>query len=392
MAGLNHRFVKELTEEDSMLQIRECRCNKVRHINKRRRVPGPASAWTGFFFRALLCAFVAIPLSQFPAIAQHFKDPNLLAAEDYLKKGNYQKAADAAELALSLDPKIDPDAYLIMAVARVNLHQYPQAVETLENGLQLFPNAMRLQQHYVALLQRVKLPSQDARQKLEKQLQISPSSRIFQKALGEVLMKENSLSKQAGQLLAGVAQASPRDPEARYLYGQWLCANNKSSQCLTEMQQALEFTPSANAAARMQILLTLAGAEKQLNHPTRAESAYRSALEINRRQPSPNPAVTYLYVKFLLDHSREEETRLLVEEILHQAPNFGPARLQQARFLSKGGKLDEALTEGLEALKDPNNDPDDLRAIHAFLAKTYFALGKIEEAKVHQEWLKANQK
>jgi len=355
--------------------------------------PNPSPTRVGFSFHVLFwCAFVALFLSQFAVHAQHFKDPNLLAAEDYLKKENYQKAAEAAELALSLDPKIDSDAYLMLAVARVNLQQYPKAVEALESGLQQHPNAARLQQHYVSLLQQAKLPSQEARQKLEKQLQISPSSRIFQKALGEALMKDNPLSKQAGQLLAGAAQASPRDPEARYLYGQWLCANNKSAQCLTEMQQALDFTPAANSTARMQILLTLARAENQLNHPARAGSAYKSALDINRRQPSPNPAVTYLYVKFLLDYSREEETRPLVEEILRQAPNFGPARLQQARFLSKAGKQDAALAEGLEALKDPQNDPDDLRAIHAFLAKTYFALGKIEEAKAHQEWLRANQK
>jgi tetratricopeptide (TPR) repeat protein len=205
-------------------------------------------------------------------------------------------------------------------------------------------------------------------------------------------MKEYPLSKRAGQLLEGAVQAAPRDPEARYLYGQWLCANNKTTQCLSEIQQSLAFTPADNSAARIQIFLTLAGAEKQLNHPAQAEAAYKQAVEINRQQPSPNPAVTYIYAKFLLDHSREEETRPLVEEILKLAPNFGPARLQQARFLSKAGKLDAALKEGLEALNDPHNDPDDLRAIHAFLAKTFFALGKIEEAKVHQEWLKENLK
>ena len=60
--------------------------------------------------------------------------------------------------------------------------------------------------------------------------------------------------------------------------------------------------------------------------------------------------------------------------------------------MSKEGKLEAALEDALEGLKDPRNDPDDLRALHSFLAKTYFSLGKTEEAKLHQDWLKTNLK
>jgi tetratricopeptide (TPR) repeat protein len=342
--------------------------------------------------RAVLCLIVVIFPLCFPAISQQFKDPNLLAAEDYLKKGNFPKAVEAVELALTLDPKVDPDAYLMLGVALVNLKENPRALEALETGLEQFPKAVRLEQHYVSLLQRMGMPLPEVRQKLELRLKKAPGSLVLEKALGEALMKENPLSRQAQQLLEGVVQASPRDAEAHYLLGQWFCSNNKTEVCRAEMQKALQLAPAGNAPARLQIYLTLAGAESRLGHPAEAEAAYKKALEINRALPSPNPTAAYLYVKFLNDHSRGGETRPLVDEILKCAPGFGPARLERARFLSKEGKLEAALEDALEGLKDPRNDPDDLRALHSFLAKTYFSLGKTEEAKLHQDWLKTNLK
>jgi tetratricopeptide (TPR) repeat protein len=341
-----------------------------------------------YFGCALVWALTAGLCLHFPALAQQFKDPNLLAAEDYLKKGNFSKAVEAAELALTLDPQIDPDAYLLLAIARVNLRDNPKALEALEAGLQQFPVATRLEQHYVALLQRMGLPLPEVRQKLELRLENAPGSLVLQKALGEALMKENPLDRQAQQLLERVVQAAPGDAEAHYLWGQWLCSNNKTEGCRAEMQKALQLAPAGNAGARLQIYLTLAGAESRLGRTAEAETAYKKALAINRSLPSPNPTASYLYVKFLNDHSRSGETRPLVDEILKWAPGFGPALLERARFLSKEGKLETALGDALEALKDPRNDPSDLRAMHSFLAKTYFSLGKTEEAKVHQDWLK----
>jgi tetratricopeptide (TPR) repeat protein len=335
---------------------------------------------------------LAVLLLCFPAFSQQFHDPNLLAAEDYLKKGNFQKAVDAVELALALDPKVDPEAYLMLAVARVNLKENQKALEVLETGLEQFSQAVRLERHYVSLLQKMGMPLPEVREKLELRMQKAPASLVFQKALGEVLMKENPLSRQAQQLLESAARAAPQDAEAHYLLGQWYFSNNKMEACRAEMQKSLQLIPAGNNSARLQIYLTLAGAENRLGRSAEAESAYKKGLEINRTLPSPNPTAAYLYVKFLNDHSRGVEIRPLVEEILKWDPGFGPARLEQARFLSKEGKLEAALDNALEGLKDPRNGPEDLRALHSFLAKTYFSLDRIEEARLHQDWLKANLK
>jgi hypothetical protein len=38
-------------------------------------------------------------------------------------------------------------------------------------------------------------------------------------------------------------------------------------------------------------------------------------------------------------------------------------------------------------LKDAGEDRELLRAVHALLARTYFAAGRPEEAKPHQQWI-----
>lgn len=343
-------------------------------------------------FLLLQVIFVALFFLMNQGLSEQAPDPNRLAAEDYLKKGNLPKAIEALEVAISLDPKADPEVYLMLAAAHFNLDQKEKSLQAIETGLQHFPASSRLQKYYVSLLHGAGFSLQDARQRLEVQAQQDPKSLIYQKALGELLMKENPLSRRAEQLLATVVAKSPQDAEAHYLYGQWLSRNNQWVSCLGEMQKALALTPAKNESARMQIYLTIAGAENQLNHAQKAEVAYKKALEINRGLSSHNPAAAYLYVKFLLDHGRTGEAQPLLEEILKWAPNFGPARLKRAQALSHEGKLPEALSDALVALEDPGNDPEDLRSIHAFLARTYFALGKTEEARVHQNWLKANLK
>ncbi|MEJ7710189.1 MAG: hypothetical protein WKF84_10065 [Pyrinomonadaceae bacterium] len=52
----------------------------------------------------------------------------------------------------------------------------------------------------------------------------------------------------------------------------------------------------------------------------------------------------------------------------------------------KQGKTEEGISEGERSLQSiGSNQTQLLRAVHAFLAKVYFAAGRENEAKVHQK-------
>jgi len=48
------------------------------------------------------------------------------------------------------------------------------------------------------------------------------------------------------------------------------------------------------------------------------------------------------------------------------------------------------VAEGKIALDQAGSDPKSLRAAHAFLARTCFALGRMDEAEVHQSWIESH--
>jgi outer membrane protein assembly factor BamD (BamD/ComL family) len=64
--------------------------------------------------------------------------------------------------------------------------------------------------------------------------------------------------------------------------------------------------------------------------------------------------------------------------------------LERAKFLARQRKMEEAVAEGELALKNSGADTTQLRAAHAFLAKTYFAMGRAEEAQLHQKWIESH--
>jgi len=93
---------------------------------------------------------------------------------------------------------------------------------------------------------------------------------------------------------------------------------------------------------------------------------------------------------FLTRQSRQSEAQKLLDEILRFAPGFGPAHLERAKFLSSQGNLESAVAEAKLALDQAASDPKSLRATHAFLAKMCFALGRVDEAEMHQRWIESH--
>jgi hypothetical protein len=93
----------------------------------------------------------------------------------------------------------------------------------------------------------------------------------------------------------------------------------------------------------------------------------------------------------LIDQGESADAQRVNAVILSRNPEFAPSHMEQAKFLFRAGKRDEAVAEALIALGIPTADRTQLRAIHSFLVKAYTSLGREKEAQTHQDWVDAHQ-
>lgn len=313
-------------------------------------------------------------------------DPNLLAAESYLRRQNFAKALEALELVFKVNPKPPAAAYLMLASCQFNLGAKTKAVQALEQGLAAYPAASGLAQEYVVLLPTA-IDKEAVREKLQERLRYQPGHPVYAKAIARLALETDPTKAEA--TLAETARLLPRDSEAHYLYGQWACLNNRHELCIVELKKALLLSP-ANNQARMQIYTLTAMAEEELGRTAAAETSFRQALAANRKLPEPSPHSTQRFVEFLSQRNRDREAQPLVDEILRYAPDFGPAHFERAKWLARERRLDDALAAGKRALDNLTGQTEALRAVHAFMAKTYFAANRPDEARAHEEWIQAN--
>jgi len=344
--------------------------------------PGEGGGSLTFAVGLCLAAFFLVPVALWPQVCQ---DPNVLAGEDYIKQNNFAKAIEALELAISMEPRCDPETYVMLATSRLNLGEKKKAIEACEQGLDFYPKSVRLQEYYVSLL-RVAAGKEETKAKLEQNLARQPYSTVYLKTLGGLLMEESPTGRRAEELLVAAAKGAPNDAEAHYLYGKLACVNNNEELCIAELSKADALAPG-NYEAGMQIYTMIGIAEDNLNRPAEAETAFQKALKFNQMLKSPGPYAAFQYAVFLAKRRRDVDAQRLVDDVLKLAPTYGPAHFERAKFLAKQRNMEQAATEAELALKYAGNDKTQLRALHAFLAKTYFALGRSEDAKVHQEWL-----
>ena len=312
--------------------------------------------------------------------AQTQPDPNLLAAQSYLEQKNFAKAISALELVFQVQDKPADVAFGLMATAQLNQGNKEQALAFTERGLAAYPHSIKLAEFYVALLGDV-ATADEMKTKLEQMVQRQPRSIVFRKALARLL---SNSSAQADALFVGLAKDLPRDAETHYLYAQWACVNDKNELCVVESTKAIALS-ATNLAAIMQ-LNTLRGiANDTLNQVPQAEAAFRQALAANRKLPKPSPHASLKFVEFLVKHNRDAEAQTLNDEVLNSFPDFGEAHFERAKSLAKQKRNASAITSAKRALSLLEKEPKQTKAIHAFLAKTYFALGQTAEAEFHQK-------
>ena len=307
-----------------------------------------------------------------------------------LEKNDFAAAAALLEKAAAA-PSRDPEIYIMLAVARLNLHGTEPALEACERGMKAAPGSARLESYYADLLAQ-KAPPAEVRSRLERALAARPRSGVHQKALGKALLAADPQDGRVESLLKSAAQLLPGDADAHYSYGQWACLHEKPELCVAQMRKALALTPASNGSARLGTNTFIAMTEERLGQLEEAARAYKAALEAGRALTPFNPDPPFLYVKFLLSRSDDAAAAAVVEEILTRAPRFAPARFERAKALFRDGSSEKAAEEAETALRDSTGDQADQRAMHAFLVKTYSALGREEDAARHQAWVEANRR
>ena len=283
-----------------------------------------------------------------------WQDPHLRAAEDYIQQKQLPKAAEILEIVIGVEPRCGPEVYLKLADLRQQLAQPDEAIRVYQRGAAAYPG-----------------------------------SALLQKRLGQILFRRNPTDPGAGEALKKAAAAAGDDAEAHFLYGQWSCMSNLNELCAKELNKAATLSPS-NDNALMQSYTLIGMAEDKLNHTERAEEAFRKALAHNLKLSRPDPNSALQYAQFLSWQSREADAAKLVDRILMFAPHYGPAHLERAKMFAVREDNEQAAAEGELALGYAGDDKAQLHAAHVFLAKTYFALRKLDQAREHQELVQAN--
>ncbi len=284
---------------------------------------------------------------------QRWEDPHLRAAADYVEQKNFAKAAEILQAVIDAEPQCRPQAYVELAKVRLQLGGPAQAIGVYEQGLKAHPDSAELLKRY-----------------------------------GQLLFRKNRIEPRAGELFGKAAKAAPNDAEAHYLYGEWSCMNNLEETCIAELARAAAL-PESNGQAKMQIYTLTAIAEDKLNRADRADAAFRKALAFNLSLEQPNPVAMFEYVKFLAKESRDAEAQKLIADLLKLAPQFGPAHLERAKYFGQQDQHEKAAESAELALRYAGDDRAQQRAAHVFLARTYYALGREDQAKVHQAWVQA---
>ncbi|RPJ59298.1 MAG: hypothetical protein EHM23_14575 [Acidobacteria bacterium] len=314
-------------------------------------------------------------------------DHEIDSAQKWMQAREFGKALEVLSALMQREQAPPPDVYILMATCHLNLKETDRALEVFERGMALYPHHPVLEEFYVKLLTNY-VPVEQMKAKLEKAVEASPRSLVLLRAAAFVELRVEAKSDRAGQIVDRLVEVAPDNPDVHYIRGLLASLNEQEDQAISAWEKALTL---AGSDARMQMdINTLIGeAENRRNRAGRAEAAFRKALKANLSLEKHNSASAYFYADFLAKQSRFVESQKLIHQILSWAPSYGPALLQNALHLARSKKPEDAVVAAELALAGNDLDPQQTRAAHVLLVKTYFQLKRMADAERHQQWLKA---
>jgi tetratricopeptide (TPR) repeat protein len=313
---------------------------------------------------------------------------SILAAQSFMAKRDFKKASDCLLQMVKTETRPAPEVFMLLASCYQNLQQTDQALEACQQGMGLYPKHEILEDFYVTLLQNY-VPVQQMADKLELAHKKYPGSLILLRALIMAQLDIDFRNPLIESLIQQLLELRPDDPQSHYLRGMWTFRNHRDSVAIAEWEKALSLA-KAGDKMQMDVYTLIANAESRLNRLEKAKIAFEKAWQANQRLKEHNPNAAFFYVQFLSHNAQFEVGQKINDQILIWAPRFGPAHLEKALYLHRQRKQDEARVEANLALSGTDNSPEQLRAIHALLAKICFALKRLDEAQVHQAWLESH--
>jgi tetratricopeptide (TPR) repeat protein len=279
----------------------------------------------------------------------------------YLRRGEYQKAADVLRQGLKLNPAM-PSASALLGISLFQLGQYAEARPPLEAALRANPHDDNAELMLAKDL--LKLDDlEPAAHHLQQLARRQPKNQEVFYLLGQLYMQ---LSERA---LAQLNAIDPNSVFAHEVSGDVMASMKNYEGAILEYKKAIEIAPHQPG-----VLYKLGDAYWNLTDWVPAAEQFQAELA---NDPSNCLAQWKLGNILLAQHVRPDGALADVDKALSLCPKLTQARVDRARALLLLSRNEEAVQE----LKAAEQGSPDEPSIHFLLAQGYRALGKPEEAR-----------
>ncbi len=281
------------------------------------------------------------------------QDVRKTLAQAYISGARTADAVIELEFILNSNPKFDLEVYLMLARCYLQIPDEPKAREVFQRGAPYFA-----------------------------------ASADYWRGIARIFFDVNPDGVLTEEMIKQLVARFPRDAASYTLLADWAYAKNDYDSCGQALKTARTLAPAEETSIR---ILALNGMmEGNQERPDSAERLLGDSYVINRRLHFPDQHSAMAYVEFLERNQRDVEAQRCVSEILSVAPGSSAAHFSRARFLAKRGEHSKAIEEAELAMAAAGTNRNLLRTLHAFMARSYFAIGNKEEAQKHQLWLDKN--
>ncbi len=304
-----------------------------------------------------------------------------------LQKGRHKEAIAQLQRSLELDPD-QPDVRKTLAQAYIAAADTKEAIAELEHILNRHPKGdldvyLLLAHAYLMIKDETK-----AREALGRGASYFEASVDYWRGIAEILLEVNPGGALTEDMLRQLVRKFPADAASQTLFADWAYAKNDYDLCRQALETASSLSPREETRIRILALRAMMAGNQE--RPEVAEPLFRDAYAIDKQLRFPDQPSAMAYIEFLERYQRDEEAQRCVSEILSVVPGSSAAHFSRAKFLAKNGAHERALEEAELALAVAGTNRELQRTLHAFMARSYFAVGNKEEALKHQLWLEKN--
>ena len=325
-------------------------------------------------------------LKPFEASPEFDEGARLLLANGYAETGNPSAAASLLSPLLQRQPPPPPEVFVLAATSGARAGDTAFAERACALGLRLYLNSDEIEQRCLRVISMSFVTGLEA--SLRGSAEDVPVLVLLGRLLTDIVESADApIRQRALKLLEKAAALSPSDATVLYNLGRCLRVVARPEEAIPILERALAAHP--NEELQTLIYTQIALSEHYLQHETRAENAFRRAIELNRRLPRHMPEPAFSFYTFLVDVDKGPDAAAVLDEILRWDPGFLPARMKRARKLADAGRLEEAAAQAEVVARNASSlDQELLRQAHILLLQICTKLGRREEAARHQAWLK----